>query len=81
MSEAPLQADPDECTRTGTTGQHHYASIHEQGHQPYWLRQCTLCGRVDRDDLDKQVGGLLNNKRDRPLWLKVLRRLLGYYNP
>lgn len=42
------EAATDEC-------EHHWASRHEPAHIVYWVRTCTICHRVDWDDLDREV--------------------------
>jgi len=53
----PEQASaPEKCD-------HAWASKHEPGHRLYWVRQCMLCHEVDWDDLDTEIGKLIDRGR------------------
>jgi hypothetical protein len=54
-AETPMQPAPCE---------HHWGSLHEPGHQLYWVRQCTICHAVDWDDLDAEIGKLAGDRED-----------------
>jgi hypothetical protein len=38
-------------------------SQHEPGHQIYWVKICSFCGKPDWDALDKAISSLLYNSK------------------
>lgn len=53
LDEAEVAMAADDC-------EHHWASGHEPGHIVYWVKTCTVCHKVDWDDLDYEIRKAVN---------------------